>query len=272
MRGLRRLAFAGVKQAAAVTDLLRPPPLGVTVLIYHRVGGGSGVQVDLPVALFEEQCEHLAAHATVLSLGDALAALRGERPLPPRAVVITFDDGTADLPEHAVPILVRHRLPATIFVATDFVERSRPFPNSGTPMSWQAAADACSTGLVDIGSHTHTHRVLADVDAAEAADELDRSIGLIQDRLGREVHDFAYPKAVEGSVAAATAVAARFRSAALAGGRANPVGADPQRLLRTPVQVSDGMHWFRRKAAGGMALESALRARLDARRYQGAVT
>ena len=64
----------------------------------------------------------------------------------------------------------------------------------------------------------------------------------------------------------------RFRSAAIAGSRANLAGADVHRLHRTPIQVSDGMRWFRRKAAGGMRLEDTARQLLNRGRYAGATT
>jgi len=44
------------------------------------------------------------------------------------------------------------------------------------------------------------------------------------------------------------------------------------RLGRSPVQVADGMGWFRRKARGGMALEDDVRRVANRRRYAGAVT
>ena len=72
-------------------------------------------------------------------------------------------------------------------------------------------------------------------------------------------------------MAAATEVAARFRTAALAGSRPNRPGrTDLQRLSRTPIQTSDGTDWFRRKALGGMRLEGVLRSVLDRRRHAGA--
>ncbi len=107
----------------------------------------------------------------------------------------------------------------------------------------------------------------------QVAGELDRSVELIGERLGVTATHFAYPKAVLGSPAAQSAVRDRFRTAALAGTRPNPYGdADLHRLSRTPVQVSDGERWFRRKVAGGMALEDVLRRRLNRRRYEGATT
>jgi peptidoglycan/xylan/chitin deacetylase (PgdA/CDA1 family) len=259
-----------VKTSAVAADRIRAPRRGVTVLLYHRVGTDSGLQVDLPADLFAAQMAELAAEARVVSLDDALILLGGATPPERDPVVVTFDDGTADFVDVALPILERYRVPATLYVATDFVERGRPFPNGGTPVSWAALSDARSTGLVTIGSHTHTHALLDRVSVADAEHELDRSRELIAEQLGAEADHFAYPKAVSGSVGAASAVRARFRSAAVAGTRPNPYGTtDPYRLTRSPIQVADDLRWFRRKAAGGMALEGSLREALDRRRYAG---
>ena len=273
--GLLRRA---VKEAAVGVDALRRPPRGVVVLIYHRVGAASGLELDLPVDLFAAQAEVLAASGRVVSLGEALAWLG--RPDDGRdtdtgsdPVVVTFDDGTADFVEHALPILERHRLPVTLYAATAFIDEGRPFPGDGLPLSWPGLADACATGLVDVGSHTHGHRLLDRLPSEQIDDELDRSIELIGEHLGRPPMDFAYPKAVAGSPAAEQAVRRRFRSAALGGSRPNRVEAtDPYRLARSPIQRSDGMRWFARKLEGGMAAEERLRRLVNRWRYAGATT
>lgn len=262
-----------VKWTAAAADTVRRPR-GLVILIYHRVGGHTPVSVDLPRSLFGEQLAALAAGWEPVTIDAAAELLTGPTapPGPPR-VCLTFDDGTADFVEEALPELVAHRTPATLYVATDHVESGRTFPDHGRPVSWTGLRDALSTGLVTIGSHTHTHRLLDRVGGPEAAAELDRSIGLIEDRLGVACHHFAYPKALPGSPAAEQEVRRRFRTAALAGTRPNPYGrTDPHRLRRSPVQVSDGMRWFRRKAAGGMALEDDLRVLRNRRRQAGTVT
>ena len=263
-----------VKNLAATVDRVRGPRPGVVVLIYHRVGGGSGLEVDLPVELFAAQMELLAGEGRVVTLDAALAALDVPSASPGRdPVVITFDDGTADFAEHAMPVLERHGVPATLYVATSFVEDQQPFPADGTPLTWAALGDAVSTGLLTVGSHTHTHALLDRAAPDVVDDELSRSVELIGERLGVSAEHFAYPKANAGSPAAERAVRARFRSAALAGTRPNPYGrTDPYRLARSPIQVADGMEWFRRKSEGGMALEDTLRRLLNRRRYAGATT
>src|SRR5579875_3538608 len=133
----RRVAEAGralAKRTAAALDRVQVPGPGVVVLIYHRVGRRSSLQVDLPTPLFAEQMARLAATARVVSLDRALALLEGDPPSGPPPVVVTFDDGTADFLDEALPVLATHRLPATLYVATDFIERGRPFPADGAPV------------------------------------------------------------------------------------------------------------------------------------------
>jgi peptidoglycan/xylan/chitin deacetylase (PgdA/CDA1 family) len=267
-----------VKSLAVAYDRVARPVTGVVVLIYHRVGGGSGLAVDLPVALFDAQMAALSDAGRIVSLEDALALLAGGRPEASAAgdatpVVVTFDDGTADFAQHALPVLTRHRVPATLYVATDFIDSARSFPDDGKPLSWAAVADCVATGLVDIGSHTHTHALLDRLAPANVAGELDRSIELVAANVGQAPRDFAYPKALSPSSAADRAVRARFRSAAIAGTHANPVGTtDVYRLARSPIQVRDGMRWFTHKSDGGMVLEDRLRALVNRRRYAGAAT
>ena len=222
--------------------------------------------IDLPPATFRDQLDELAATGRVVALDTAVGRLADERcGAAAPSVVITFDDGTADWPEVVLPELVARGLPATFYVSTDFVERQVPFPADGRPVTWAGLAEMVSTGLVTIGSHTHTHRVLADATAAEAADELDRSIGLIEDRLGVACRHFAYPKAIAPSPAAEVVVRRRFDTAALAGNRVNVPGrTDPYRLGRHGLTVADDLASFERKVAGGAWLEGWLRERRDA--------
>ena len=259
-----------VKRAAAIADGFRPRHRGVVILLYHRVGGRSGLQVDLPADLFARQMEALAGDGRLTGLGDALDALEHLETPSKDQVVVTFDDGTADFVDVALPILERYSIPATLYLATDHIERGVPFPHDGVPLSWDALQDALSSRLVTVGSHTHTHALLDRLPQRAVEEELDRSVQLIGDRLGVAAVNFAYPKAVRGSASAEAAVRRRFRSAALGGNRVNRYGsADPFRLARSPIQVSDGMRWFERKVEGGMRLEGTLRELLDSRRYAG---
>lgn len=257
-----------------LVDRFRRVPSGLTVLAYHRVGATTPVSVDLPVAQMAEQLDWLAASARTLSLDDATTALAAPTPEPSDwpAVVLTADDGTADWTEVLLPLLVERQLPMTWYVASAFIEEGRDWPNGGRPASWAALRDAASTGLITIGSHTHSHAVLSRVDAATAADEADRSIGLIEDRIGQACRHFAYPKALAPSAAADHEIRRRFRTAALAGNRMNVPGrADLGRLGRTPVQRRDDLTRFVAKVRGAGRTEGWARERYDRRRHRDAV-
>lgn len=98
----------------------------VSILTYHRVLPAADWMrpVEPIVSDFEWQMELLSQHFNPVSLSDALAMLEyGE--LPDRAVCVTFDDGYANNEECALPILKKFCIPATVFVATDFLNGGR---------------------------------------------------------------------------------------------------------------------------------------------------
>ena len=265
-----------LKASAAAVDVVRRPHRGITFLIYHRVGAGNGGQMDLPLDVFEAQLDWLRDTQRVISLDQAadelsscVGAEPGVGPGVEPGVVLTFDDGTTDWVDHVLPALERFSTPATFYVATEFVEEGVPFPSDGRPLDWVAVRELASSALVTIGSHTHRHLLLDRLPDEQIGDELDRSIELLSEHVDRPVAHFAYPKAVAGSPAADAAVRSRFRTAVLAGTRANRGGADLYRLARSPVQASDGSRWFHRKATGGLGAEDEMRQLANRVRYRG---
>jgi peptidoglycan/xylan/chitin deacetylase (PgdA/CDA1 family) len=108
----------------SVLQWLSPAGAGarLSVLIFHRVlARPDPLFAHQPDARrFDEICGWLGGWFNVLALDDAVRRLRSAS-LPERALAITFDDGYADNHDHALPILQRHRFPATFFIATGFV-------------------------------------------------------------------------------------------------------------------------------------------------------
>lgn len=257
-----------IKSGSRLYDVVRPPAVGVSVLIYHRVGAGTGGQMNLDAETFERQIEWLAATQRVVDLDAAVEEITGRGPLE-SGVALTFDDGTADWVDVVAPILVRHRVPATFYLTTSYPEGELPLPDGEPAISWAGVAELAASGVATIGSHTHTHRLLDRLDPAALDAELDRGVELIAEHLGAAPRHFAYPKAVDPSPAARVAVQRRFRSAALAGTRANVAGDDPLALRRSPIQAADTFDDFTRKARGGLGLEDSLRQVANRARYRG---
>lgn len=101
------------------------PRRGVLVLNYHRIGDGTASPYDRELwsataDAFDAQVSFLARQCDVISPGDIDAALAARSG---RHVVITFDDGYLDNYQLAFPILRRHGVPATFFIATGFIDR-----------------------------------------------------------------------------------------------------------------------------------------------------
>jgi peptidoglycan/xylan/chitin deacetylase (PgdA/CDA1 family) len=96
------------------------------VLTYHRVDEPERSPelypglVGATPAEFDEQMRFLSSFYRPLSLAELLAIRRGEAPLPPHAVMVTFDDGYRSVAEHAWPIMQRHGVPLTLFVPTAY--------------------------------------------------------------------------------------------------------------------------------------------------------
>jgi O-antigen ligase len=226
-----------VKAAALPWGLAsRRRPGDVVILLYHRVGAGER-EIDVPTDVFDEQVAMLAQSGEVRSLEQALLDERG-------GVVVTFDDGFRDFHEHVVPTLVRHRVPAMLYLATGLID------GSPEALTWSQLEEVVSTGLVEVGGHTHGHTDLSRADEGAADVEMRRCRDLIEDRLGRPCRHFAYPWAV-GSPAADRVARRMFDSAALDAWRTNRRGRiDRHRLGRTPVLRGDGSLFFRAKARG----------------------
>ncbi len=96
------------------------------ILIFHRVRKNPDPLMpgEIDAAQFDRVCGWLAAWFNVIALDDAVNRLEA-RSLPERSLAITFDDGYADNHDVALPILKRHRLPATFFIATGFLDGGR---------------------------------------------------------------------------------------------------------------------------------------------------
>lgn len=101
------------------------------VLMYHRVDEPEARPWLDPALIsatpqdFGEQMRYLAGNYQIVSLSDVMTAFesRHRHKLPPRAVLVTFDDGYCDFEEHAWPILKRYGIPAILFVPTAFPDQ-----------------------------------------------------------------------------------------------------------------------------------------------------
>lgn len=97
---------------------------------------------------------------TPVSVDDLLAAERGERPLPDKAVLLTFDDGRRSLYTHVLPLLKLFHYPAVANIVTSWIEADPKISDGGRALTrddfltWDEIRELQASGLVEIGSHT----------------------------------------------------------------------------------------------------------------------
>ncbi len=190
-----------VYRGVGVIGRLRPMRMdGLRVLLYHKVNDADCKPGSVSTALFAEHMALVEADGyRPVALDDVLAHLGSGAPLPPRATLITFDDGYVDNLVGAAPVLQRHGFPAVLFVSVGSIGSDTPFPHderSGTPnptLDWDGLAEIERAG-VRVESHGITHVRLATLADDAAERQLTESKRILEDRLGRPICAYAYVK------------------------------------------------------------------------------
>ncbi|MFI6498800.1 polysaccharide deacetylase family protein [Nonomuraea typhae] len=227
----------------------------VPILMYHSVTDRPN-DATRPLAVrpgdFAEQLACLADGGyTPMTFADLVAAVN-QHQVPDKAVVITFDDGYADFHSQALPVLDRHRFPATIFVTTGWLADAGK-DSAGRPLddmlSWGQAREAAASGI-EIGGHSHSHPQLDQLPDDELRQELRRNKGLLEERLGAPVATMAYPYGYSSARVRREVRKAGYFAACAVG---NAVAADRHDMLAVPrltVARRTSMEKFRRAVEG----------------------
>jgi peptidoglycan/xylan/chitin deacetylase (PgdA/CDA1 family) len=258
---IKRGILATAKAGFTVADVFSRRTPGPRLLIYHQVGAGLGRQMEVSESSFRRHLAWLEGNGEVVGLDRALAE-RGQ-PGSNRLYVLTFDDGYRDIYEKAWPLLRERRLPFTLYLTTHPTESGEPLTPGGRaePITWRQIDEMLASGLMTLGAHTHRHLDLGTMPVAEIEEEIGVSNELISKRTGIKPVHFAYPWGYWSEVAHPV-VAAAYETATLGAGPPITPDTDPLELNRTPVQLTDGFVFFRRKMKTGLPVENWLRRRL----------
>ncbi|MEU9591356.1 polysaccharide deacetylase family protein [Streptomyces sp. NPDC048193] len=130
---------------------------------------------------------------TPVTIGAVADHFAGRASLPPRPVVLTFDDGFADLPGPTAEALADRSLPATAYLTTGAVTPGGRSLLPPAPMMTLREAAGLERAGMEIGSHTVTHAQLDTLSGKDLAYELRTSKDVLEDALGHPVRHLAYP-------------------------------------------------------------------------------
>jgi peptidoglycan/xylan/chitin deacetylase (PgdA/CDA1 family) len=156
-------APATAAPAVAATPKVKKPVVDQTaqvlIFCYHRLVDKIRYPgTEITPAAFEAQMKELKDKGiTVISMQDLLAWKRGEKNIPPRCAVITFDDGWKSQYEVAWPMMKKFGYPFTLFIYTEGVAGGHL--GGGQAITWEQLADMRDNG-VDIQAHSATHQDL----------------------------------------------------------------------------------------------------------------
>jgi peptidoglycan/xylan/chitin deacetylase (PgdA/CDA1 family) len=216
---------------------------GVAVLCYHGVrdedtpsSAMSFAGLHVTTRELSAHCRFLRAHCHPISLDNWREALAGGRPLPPRPVLVTFDDGYRSLYTLARPILERWKIPAVIFVCsgpiaqqrlhwydalaqargeaeaertkrlpheewrarTDDFRRDASHDDPQAPLTVDELRQLVASGGLELGSHTVSHPILACATLEQQRLQILEDKRHLEEWSGRPVRAFAYPNGRAG--------------------------------------------------------------------------
>jgi peptidoglycan/xylan/chitin deacetylase (PgdA/CDA1 family) len=191
--------WRGALARSHLVRALRPWTGLATCLMYHRVcpdqtesndmnrGFAPNLDLIVTVSAFEEQMAFVARHFNCVSLPEAIEQLASGE-LPERSMIVTFDDGYLDNLTLALPILRKHAIPATIYVATGLIDQaSLPWwyelehliaTGNGFSLRWRKQRLQFST--IDAGSKRRAFAILNPMVKRMEPAEQARFMGLLR--------------------------------------------------------------------------------------------
>ena len=241
---------------------------GVRILLYHRVTDERD-QLAVRIAAFAEQMAFLADEEfRVVDVREA-GRLAVQAHPPTRVVGLTFDDGYADVAEHALPVLERYGFSATVFVATGAADGRARFTwyDEQPPLLSPDDIRSPAGRTLRFESHTVTHPNLTELDHEAARREIADGKRELEEWLEREVDAFCYPAGLFRARDRQLAAEAGFRYAVTCERGKNDASTDPLTLRRHQIDARDALLDFRAKLGGGHDAQSAARAAWRFARY-----
>ncbi len=159
------------------------------VLMYHSIDYTTDKKNRMIVSpeVFARQMEFLHNNGyNVIPLEKCVSYLADRKKPPSKTVAITLDDGYKNNYTNVYPVVKKYNIPVTIFVITGLVER----PGY---LDWKEIREMSDSGVVDIESHTKSHKWLTGLDDKALKDELEDSKNTLEERLGKKIDYICYP-------------------------------------------------------------------------------
>ncbi|MDA8338473.1 MAG: polysaccharide deacetylase family protein [Nitrospiraceae bacterium] len=242
---------------------MRPIP----VLMYHHINPHKGDMVTVRPEVFEGQMEYLhRAGYKTLKMDELLSYINGELKLQQKAAVVTFDDGWLDNYIYAFPVLKKYTINAAVFVITDRTERASenktespaivPTHNESkllieknedykVVLNWELIKEMSDSGIVEIYSHTKSHKKCNGLSKSELLEELSESKKTIEKRLGKPCPYLCWPYGKYNETALRIAQEAGYKAIFTTHHGIVKKDSDPFAIKR--IVVKDSVAWLKKR-------------------------
>ncbi len=222
--------------------------------------------ISVSPEIFAAQMKFLADHNfKVIDLNDFLAWKQASHPIPPKTVMLTFDDGFEDNYYNAFPVLSKYSYRAVLSVITKYIDGDSPFPWIKKYLSSDGASQltglplkkhqlkAMSDGGITVASHTQHHISFDRLDKKRVSEEVLGSKKELEEILGKRIRYLAYPYGSWGNfdnLDKRIVQSADYEAALSTKVGSNDLKSDLYELRRIPIFEIDGLSIFRRKVRG----------------------
>jgi glycosyltransferase involved in cell wall biosynthesis len=192
--------WCGVRDAIPDRNTWEQMVRGIPILMYHAFGrpGERSNQFVLPIRQFSRQLSWLKRlNYSILTLDQYIEYRCQYKLPPPRSIVLTIDDGFAEIASLVYPILLREKISATLFLVSGKIGSSYTWDDdiklrNRKLLTWEEI-EAMDTEIIQLGAHSCNHPILTEIPVDVAAIEIAKSKAELEKRMQKPVSTFAYP-------------------------------------------------------------------------------
>jgi peptidoglycan/xylan/chitin deacetylase (PgdA/CDA1 family) len=214
-------------------------PVPIPILLYHAVTDRPGPDLaswSVTPARFDEHLDCLRDEGcTPLTVSGFVAAVAGQRELPERPVVVTFDDGYANF-VHAAEEMAALGVVSTLYVTTGPLVGSPTVGMPSAPMLTAEQLTPLEALGVEIGAHSHHHYHVDVAPRSVALDEIRRPKAILEELLGHPIASYAYPHGSYRVAVRDQVRAAGYTSACAVRNAFSSIADDPLSLARLTLR------------------------------------
>ncbi len=191
--------FQTLTPSLTPTDIAVPPitpgerAIKVPILLYHYISENPYKDdkarngLSTPPAILDQQLQFIASNGfTTISLDELAAAFDGKMTLPPKPIILTFDDGYVDFYFNAHPLLKKYNMKAIAFISTGLI-------GGGAYLTWGQIDELSHSPNVVIEAHSKHHYSLPSVSEKVLENEIIESKQTLEKHTGYTVNWMAYP-------------------------------------------------------------------------------